>query len=185
MLAWALAGVLAAVDPVVDQPAPETPKVTVTFTASVKEYDPFKPSNGVLRCVLKNVGDRPVSVPSGYDGKVVQLTAFGGRFPMNLFSRANPVVTGMVDLAPGKEQVVFELPLDEVLLQTEGAEKKWGWNWRARSMPPRSPVYQAGGKAFVDRVMFQVFIKFGAASVASAPAVVEVKPGRPPEKKEP
>src|SRR2546425_970419 len=41
-----------------EEPQPPAPKVTVSLAVSIKEYDPFTPSKGVVKITLRNAGDK-------------------------------------------------------------------------------------------------------------------------------
>jgi hypothetical protein len=162
---------------------PALPKVAVTLTISVKEYDPFTPSKGVVKCVVRNDDARAVSVPAEYDGRLAALVAPAGERPLTLRDRDRFAEARLVEVAPGKERVVFELPLDEVLLQTPGAAKKWSWGWDARPQPPKTPLHQFDDKeGFVEQADFRAVLKVGGAEVKSDKVVLKVKPSKAPRK---
>jgi hypothetical protein len=61
-----------------------------------------------------------------------------------------------ISLKPGKTQVLFELGLDEVLLQRPFpyGKSKWRWDWVARPQPPPTPIHRYRDDGFVKKTTF-------------------------------
>ncbi len=85
---------------------------------------------------------------------------------------------------PGKEQVVFELPLDDILLPAGKADAAWRWDWPRRLAPPPSPLYKQRSQGFVDRVAFTATVKLGDVEATSDEAVLKVKASKSGDKPE-
>jgi len=56
-----------------DEPTDNARRVSVTLDLNVSEYDPTRPSEGILKGTVRNSTLEPIVVPVGYDGKQVQL----------------------------------------------------------------------------------------------------------------
>jgi hypothetical protein len=155
-----------------EQPEPADAKVSVRLSFSVEEYDPSKPSAATVRCVVRNDGDQAIEVPEGYGG--------GGlvRLESGLLTLYRPAEKGRVKsvrVPPGKEQVVFELPLDEVLRSRPGADGPWRWDWPRRARAPRSPIHKHLQPGFVERAAFTATVTVGGRAATSNAAVLKVK----------
>ena len=184
MKKWAIVGLLAAstfVDAAAalgEKPAP-VEAVVIELSISVDEYDPNTPSKGVLKCVLHNNGTQTVRAPLGYDGSRAVL--HGGR--VTLAPRKAPtkdeLKTAAVD--PGKDEVLFTLPLDDILLQGDKPGGDWRWNWMRRPEPPRSPVHKYREVGYVDEAEFRAVVVIGPDMIASNKVVLKVKPTKPKE----
>src|SRR5207253_2483696 len=118
--------------------------VTARLAISVKEYDPGAPGKAFIRCFVRNETAKEVAVPLGYDGQQVRL-----RSGDLLLSRSAPKGRSLlrfVRLAPGQERLVFELPLDEVLVRT-GAGSAWTWGWETGLRPHSHSLYLEHNRA--------------------------------------
>src|SRR5262249_3073529 len=123
------------------QAKPAGPKVSVELSFSVQEYDPRNPGKATLKCMLRNETKQAVEVPVGYGGRAVSLTSGA----LTLYRRAKPgeqTVVKFVRVEPGKEQVVFELPLAEILKGERKRDSTWMWSWQRRPAAPPSPIHQ-------------------------------------------
>src|SRR4051794_18253710 len=105
-------------------------KGTLGLTISVKEDDPKAPSKGGVKCVVKNGTDKAIEVPAeytGHDGLVLHGNEVW------LFPRKGAEKKAeKAKVEPGKERTAFELPLDDILLQTKEGKEKWLWTWDKR-----------------------------------------------------
>src|SRR5947209_6875651 len=119
--------------------------VHVSFTAD--EYDPATPSKAVIKCVVRNNTQTPVHVPVGFDGGYVQLA--GNGLTLSKIRREKDDVK-LAWVEPGKEQVVFELPLDDLLTGTPKKDAEWRWSWMRRPTPPPSPIHKGGKGGYAE-----------------------------------
>jgi hypothetical protein len=145
----------------------------VRLTVSAEEYDPAVASNAVLKCVVKNETPWGVHVPVGFDGGYVSVEAMGLRL------RRAQHAAGDVALAwvgSGRERVVFELPLAD-LLAAPTADRKFGWSWDRRPSPPPSPIHQRFGPGWVEAATFVARLDVGVRFLESNPATLKVKGG--------
>jgi hypothetical protein len=149
------------------------PKVSVDLSFSVSEYDPRKPDQATLKCVVRNGTQQAVEVPVGYGGRAVTLTSGA----LTLYRRAKPgqETVKWVRVEPGKEQVIFELPLAEILSGERKRDSVWGWDWPRRPQAPLSPIHQHRKPGFVERAPFVARVEVGGQVLASSPAVLKVK----------
>ena len=158
---------------------PPAKAVSIELSISVEEYDPYVPSKGVLKCVLHNNSTQPVRAPLGYDGSTAVL--HGGL--VTLAPRKAPtkdeLKTAAVD--PGKDEILFTLPLDDILLQGDKPSGDWYWNWMRRPEPPRSPVHKYRKVGFVDEAEFQAVVVIGPEKIASNKVMLKVKPSKSKE----
>src|SRR5207248_7326745 len=101
-------------------------KVTVKLSFTVDEYDPKSPK-GTLKCVVHNGTQQAIEVPVGYGGRGVSVT--GGA--VTLYRRLQPGEEGvkLVRVEPGKERVVFALPLGDILKGEGKRDSPWRWSW--------------------------------------------------------
>jgi hypothetical protein len=177
MTVWTLPLLLAVAAPPEKSAAP----VQLTLTVSVKEVDPAQPGAGVVTCSAKNVSDKPVAVPVGYSPDT-RVLLHGG--PLMLMPRERTdKEPKKITLAPGQEMVLFQLPLDDILLINKGAEKTWQWEWFRRLPPPKSPLYVQRGETLVEEIPFKATAYFEPGLQAESPVVtVKVKGAKKPEK---
>jgi hypothetical protein len=107
-----------------DRPKPAPPNVAVRLSFSVEEYDPWaaSPSHAVMRCVARNDMADAVEVPVGYDGERVRVQS--GQLTLYKRMKGQDDVK-LVRVEPGKEEVIFELPLDQVLGGAKGPADPW------------------------------------------------------------
>ncbi len=166
--------VLSAAAATADEPAQTKPipPVAVRVSFSVEEYDPSTRSTATMRCVVQNNTRRGVHVPVGFDSGYVQVQS--GWMTLNKHTREKDDVK-LVWLEPGQEQVVFELPLDDLFLVAEQKEPPWHWDWMRRPEPPRSPVHKYRQTGFVDEATLTVSLDLGGSTLKSEPAVLKVK----------
>ena len=134
-----------------DQTKPGAGKVSVRLSFSVEEYDPRAPSTATLKCVVRNDTDRAVEVPVGYDGRSVILKS--GLLTLHKAAAKGQPGVKRVRVGPGREQVVFELPLDDILRRGKGTGGSWRWDWPRRPEPPRSPIHKYRQPGFLDRAI--------------------------------
>jgi hypothetical protein len=173
----------AATSPGQDKPQPAEPALSVQLSFSVEEYDPTAASEAVLRCVVRNGTNEPIRVPVGYGGGSIAVQS--GLLTLHKANEGKGDVK-QVRVEPGQEQVVFELPLDAILLREKKADVPWRWDWPRRPEPPRSPIHKYRQPGFVDQARFTATVVIGtrpltagARTLTSAPAVLKVKPGKP------
>ncbi|HEV3259877.1 MAG TPA: hypothetical protein VG013_23620 [Gemmataceae bacterium] len=82
----------------------------------------------------------------------------------------------LVRIESGEERVVFEFPLDEILLQGKPKDGSLGWSWNLRLPPPKSPIYRtAGSRDLVGEASFIVRLKTGGHTVDSKEVRLTVK----------
>jgi hypothetical protein len=82
----------------------------------------------------------------------------------------------LVRIGPGKELVVFELPLDESLLHGKTKDGAFKWGWNLRPAPPKSPIYRrAGSRDLVSEASFTVRLETGGQTVDSNQVRLKVK----------
>ena len=134
-----------------EKPRDDGPKVTVKLSISVEEYDPNELSKGIVRCWLVNRSEQAVDVWLGLESQKNWLSSQdrGLRWPLTLRPwKALERKPSQVSVKPGAEQVLFELSLDEILLNTTEkdpstkTERKWAWDWVARPQAPPSPIHR-------------------------------------------
>ena len=166
-----------------DKSEQPTSSVAVKLTISVEEYSPSKPSKGVVKCAILNKAHVPAEVQVGYDGRTNVLAAHGNghRWEVMLYRHQKPPVELKHEtVKPGKDQIIFELALDEILLQGQESEPKakdriWGWDWSARPEGPRSPIHQWRKSGYLDKATFRADIMVNGKSVSSDEVVLKVK----------
>jgi hypothetical protein len=146
--------------------------VTSQITFSLDEYDPATPSDGVMRCEVRNDSPYPLHVPVGFDGGYVKVKS-GGLTLRRLSKRKDDV--RLAWLEPGEKVVVFEMPLEEVLLAAGKPGATWQWTWDRRSSPPLSPIYKYKEDELVDQAPFTATIDLGSYSLTTEPGVLKVK----------
>jgi hypothetical protein len=150
-------------------------KVSVHLSFSVAEYDPSKPSRAVLKCGVKNNSDLPVYVPVGYDGGKIRVQSGLLTLGKNQGAKEHLKVRRVW---PGMQQVVFELPLDDILLGAGRPGAAWRWDWPRRPEPPHSPIHKYRKPGFVDQASFTVRLDLvGGSSLTSENATLKVKSG--------
>lgn len=177
--------VRAAEAPPAGQDAPPEPPYRVTLTFSEPELDPSHP-RGTVTCRVRNEGTERVSVPVGYDG--VQIVLRSGQ--LRLARRRDERVDGdpkappplrWVPVEPGREQVVFELPLVEILRLEETPDREWRWDWPRRPAPPRSPIHRPRGNGYYPQVNFQATVTLAGKVVPSHPVTLSVRAADSPK----
>ncbi len=182
-----------------DQPPDPLPGVKVTLSISVNEYDPSVLSATTIKCIVENKSKQPIVVPIGYDGQVVRLcgkapsmnwsetmridlwhpglTPGGGRPEMI----SKPPKLDSQQVLPGQQQVVFEFPLDAVLLnrgfpKTDmSINKDWYWDWPARSTPPRTPINLPGRGDLAEKTALWATVAVGGKSLSSEETTLKVQ----------
>ena len=165
------------------------PGVKIQLTISVDEYDPFKPSKGVVKCVAINKSRDSVEVSLGYDQNKNWLKSQGedrlGKGPGWVLT-LNPAKftkeeLKRISVKPNEEQVVFELSLDEILLQgvknspQVAKDRKWWWQWQAHPAPPATPIHLRRG-GFVKEASFWAEVVVNDKTLFSEKKVLKVKP---------
>lgn len=104
--------------------------VVVRLIIPDEVFDPDNPSDNVMRCVVRNNTKESLRIVQPYDGETVCLFGGGqGQHRMLLKDRAFRI-RGHVSLqsvAPGEERTVFEMPLKDVLLNTQDESSIWEW----------------------------------------------------------
>jgi hypothetical protein len=165
-----------------DKPQPPEPAISVRLSFSAEEYDPATASDTVLRCVVRNGTKEPIRVPVGYGGGSIAVQS--GLLTLHKANEGKEDVK-QVRVEPGKEQVVFELPLEDIFLRGRNADGPWRWDWPRRPEPPRSPIHKYRQRGFVDQARFTATVVIGtrpltadARTLTSDPAVLKVKPGK-------
>ena len=123
------------------------PAVSVGVSFSVEEYDPSKPSRATMTCVVRNDSTVGVRVPVGFDGGYVRIQS-GTMSLLKRKQEKDDVKLAWVE--PGRQQVIFELPLDDVCCVAEKKDRGWHWNWTRHPAPPLSPVHKNRKSEFVD-----------------------------------
>jgi hypothetical protein len=154
------------------KPRDRAVKAAISFL--VEEYDPEARANAVMKCVVRNDSLFPVHVPVGFDALYVQVES--GKLTLFPAKRTWDDVR-LAWVEPGHEEVVFELPLDEVLSGKYGNDASYRWNWQRQPEPPLSPIHQYRKPGYVESADFVVSIDLGNSSIASPPATLKVKMG--------
>jgi hypothetical protein len=177
MTKWKAVGLLALLVPALAAAGPEAGKpaerkVSVRLSFSVEEYDPSKPSQAVMKCVVSNNSYLPLHVPVGFDGGYVRVQS--GLLTLSKNKRAKEDVQ-LAWVEPGQQQVVFELPLDDILLKTGERDAAWRWDWPRRPEPPRSPIHPYRKPGFLDQASFSVSLDLGGTTLTSEDATLKVK----------
>ena len=158
----------------------------VRLQLSDDDDDPVKPLKSTIKCFVRNETDKPLVMPQGYT-ELTCLMAGGVMLgPMRAVDPPKPKSAGTVgdparptiEIAPGKEERLFELPLDEILIKDRSAPK-WRWSWMLRPEPPLSPVHKWREPGFHDHVAFQVDVNLSANLRAALPFYLlgETRPG--------
>lgn len=176
--------------------------VQVKLLLSVGEYDPFKPSQGAVKCVVINKSSDPIEIRAGYGRDANQLKAHGDghRSEMTLLPNIpNPYEPSneamkRIRMKPGAEQVALELSLDEILFQgardgpTEIKNRIWRWNWENDSvgleLEPGSPIHRQSEPGFLEKATFwavvtvsdKTFLSLNDKKVSSEKVVLKIKP---------
>ncbi len=141
-----------------ERPQGPVPGVTLKLVISTDAYDPSKPSQATVKCSAINKSGDPVEVRVGYNPRFNVLRADGKhlRWGMTLYSVERPKEEPKpVSLKPGETKVLFELSLDEILLQQAVPQGKpeWRWDWVARPHPPLTPIHRYRDDGFVKKTM--------------------------------
>ncbi len=158
-----------------DEPKRKDRKVSVLVSFSVEEYDPKTPSKAVMKCVVRNDTPTGLHVPVGFDGGYVRVK--GGSLTLYK-SKKDQGDVKLVWVESGKEQVIFELPLDDILPGTRKGDSPWYWSWDRRPAPPTSPIHKNREKGFVDQASFTVSLDLGGYTLTSEAAPLKVKSGQ-------
>jgi hypothetical protein len=177
-----------------EKPMPKEPRVSVTLSFSVEEYDPSTPSKAVIKCVVRNDTDEAIQVPVGYDANRVRLESSweaGSQRPILSYANKDPYSkeqkndVKLIRIEPGKGQVVFDFPLDDILFrgETKGGSLRWDWpDWQIRFGPPRSPIFRRArrddkfdSRDLLADAFFYVRLKIGARTLTSNVAHLKIK----------
>jgi hypothetical protein len=79
-------------------------------------------------------------------------------------------------LKPGQERVIFELPLDDILLRGKTKDGEFRWGWPRRPAPPLSPIYRkAGSRDLVEQASFLVRMTIDGQNVTSKSVSLKIK----------
>jgi hypothetical protein len=159
--------------PVIGQPKSMDQKISVRLSFSVEEYEPTRPSKAVMKCELLNDSPVGIHVPVGFDNGYVCLKS--GGLTLTKLKREKEDVK-LVWVEREQKQVIFELPLDDLLVSDEikkGA--KWYWRWQQRSAPPFSPIYKGRKEGFVNEASFIVVLDLGSSTIKSDEAKLKIK----------
>ncbi len=81
----------------------------------------------------------------------------------------------LVRLEPGKEQVVFELPLEAIFGVKDPPQGGWVWDWPRRPEPPRSPIHRYRQAGFLEQARFKVTLTVAGKQFASPQVVLKIK----------
>lgn len=163
---------MVAADPLA--PQKELPGVSVQLVFSVKEFDPAEPAKATMKCVVRNKTKAAVEAPGEFHQKVTKIQASGLDL-INWDVEKRKVKPTTMRVGPDEEKVIFELPLDEILLR-EGKTNPWYWSWLRRPPPPHSPIHQPREKnKFVDSATFTVTVVINGQEVKSNEAELRVK----------
>jgi hypothetical protein len=178
------------------------PGVTVKLSVSADQFDPSVPTKATVKCLIENKSDHPIEVPIGYDGRTTQLSSLGLNWPALL--RPVPSIENMprggggagiaarkslerkelplvrVDLE--KTLVVFELPLEEILMTGSPNAKPpipWSWTWAARSLSPGSPISFGYRGPRLPAIHLQAAVQIGGKTIQSDKIELKIKSDQP------
>ena len=165
------------------EPGRVAPPIVVELELSIEEFDPSHP-DGSLRGIVHNRSNRKWLVPGGLHAETASVHARPVRddegrarglrlWPatpstLRLQRReASAIDPALAALPPGRSLVLFELPLEEILLgrrsgfveapsrpgtggDSPGATharhaSAWTWGWKRHPYPPASPIHGDGG----------------------------------------
>ena len=157
-----------------ERPRPHGRGGLVRLSFSVEAYDPSRPSGAVMRCVVQNDTPTGLHVPVGYDGGYVRLQS--GLLSLRKVKKEKQDVR-LTWVEPGHQQVVFELPLGDVLGVAAAGEPVWVWDWPRRPEPPRSPIHKYRQPGFLDEASFTVSLDMGGYTLKSEAATLKVRSG--------
>ncbi|MBC7817914.1 MAG: hypothetical protein IAG10_13565 [Planctomycetaceae bacterium] len=149
----------------------------VRLELSDEVYDPVLPSKATIKCFVRNETDKPMVMPKGYS-ESTWLTAGGVTLAQRRATDlpSKPTSAGKVDrparptieIPPGKEVLLFELPLDEILIKDRSAPK-WRWDWMRRPAPPLSPIHLWRKPGYQFAAVFQVDVNLFAKAAVGPP----------------
>lgn len=143
----------------------------VRIELSEAVIDPAKPTDAVLRCFIRNEADKPIVLAKGYRNDAARLIS--GRLSLVMHEQRKPPSlekdqpATSIEIAPGDEALLFELPLSEILLIEGGRPGRWSWNWPRRSEPPRSPLYKWREPGLNDEAVFEAIVDFRESGAAA------------------
>ena len=142
----------------------------VRLELSEEVYDPVEPSKATIKCFVRNETDKPIVLPEGYSeftllaGGPVTLRGRSAREQQSKPSSAgkvDPPARPTIEIPPGKEELLFELSLDEILIKDRSAPK-WSWDWMRRPEPPLSPIHKWRKPGYHEATGFQVEVNLSA-----------------------
>jgi hypothetical protein len=82
----------------------------------------------------------------------------------------------VVVITPGKEEILFELALAEILASPNDKERlDWAWTWDRRSEPPLSPIHKYRKPGYEETATFFVEVQVGSDRAASDPVTLKVR----------
>lgn len=124
------------------KPASKSKGVEVVLSCSTERLDPLKPGDHHLKCVVRNLSDKAIDVPTFYSGGFdadLKLQA-AERWELSLVKWAGVKKTERKKLAPGEEMVVFQDTLRDLFLlyakdpkslALKPREERYYWSWSA------------------------------------------------------
>lgn len=125
-----------------------------------------------ITVTIKNASEESVEVPSTYDGRTVRLVGRGrDHFWASRLRPTEAPAQRLVTLEPGKEKVLLEVPLSQVLAQ----DKRWHWDWGAHPVPPESPIHRWREMGYEGDVLFYVAAEAGQRTLHSKPVRVPIR----------
>jgi hypothetical protein len=133
-----------------------------------------------MKCVVHNDSYLPLHVPVGYDGGYIRVQS--GQLTLSKNKKAKEDVK-LAWVEPGHQQVVFELPLDDILVGAGRRDGLWHWHWQLRPAPPRSPIHNHYKSGFVAEASFSVNLDLGGHTLKSEDALLKVKPSQGKQEK--
>ena len=164
-------------------PSAARPAVSIQLSISVQEFDPAKPT-GEIRCIVSNRTDRAIEIADRYDGDQVALIGDSHRWPLRFWDRTRDrQAPKMVVVEPGRERVVFEFPLAEILRvqdpkalrqDFEAGRRVMVWDWVARPAAPPSPIHAGRDGGFLDKAVFHAELTVDGAVIASNKVMLKV-----------
>lgn len=157
------------------------PNPVIEYTVALTIVKSKTTGEPAIRGIVKNTGNEVIEVPDGYDGRSARM--FGRskehRWDIQLHPW-EPRHVHKVAVQAGEERIVFELPLDEILLRPvfgdiEVAKPAWRWDWIARSAAPLTPFHEkSGGNRLIRRAEFWAVVDVDGRPVASKKLSLEL-----------
>jgi hypothetical protein len=154
---------------------PAVPGIEVRISFTVEEYDPKAPK-GSLLLIVRNDTKEAVNVPADYDGRTVVIKS--GLLTLHRHGKPVEKAPKRVRIEPGKEQIVLELPLDQILKGVRKPGDLWGWDWPRRAAPPPSPIQLHWNAVYREQAAFTADVEVNGQKLTSKAAVLKVKTTR-------